>query len=231
LANEAVASMDPSQLTQDIVRRILSFHERKTILSVDGMLCAGKTTLVNSITAALNKRQLDVVRFSSDMFLLDRNKRDYFLNTKLQDLAEWFSPKEGIGVLSHLVQSSKQCRVNFMGYDRSTGTRSLDVSLEYDPTSSILLLEGLYITKWMLMLHANPTMKVFLTLSQDVSYERMVKRNTYIALSRLEYECSNIYFPAIASYCQFLRDRKIVFDVLADTSDLGTIKIQECTSL
>lgn len=139
------------------------------------------------------------------------------------DLRNWFRKNDALPMLRTLFTAQSSCTLNFSVYDRSTGKMTKDVQMTYTPKRSILLLEGIYITEWVSLVHGSHALRLFLTVKNETSYSRMLKRNTYIPRARLEYEAKNIYFPAIARYHRQLADDTISFDYIADTSDFSAI--------
>ncbi len=195
-------------------------------IAIDGQLCAGKTTIASSVEKALASNGQNVRRFSVDWFLTERDKRNYQADPRMMNLESWFDLEEAEKALNFFLgrnHSDASCAIQ--AYDRATGERSQVVSITPAQDNAFILIEGLYSLKLLETIERARVLRCYVWSSEQVSFERMLKRNTYIDRERLTFEAQHIYVPSLRTYDAMVRG-ELGFDTELVTDNFASIMVK-----
>ncbi len=173
---------------------------------IDGFTASGKSTAADGLIKLLKEEGHVVREFHADWFVIDRDKRNYKENPALMRLSSWADIPGGTKLATFLGNTKDGSHV-FSAYDRSTGKRSLEMTLEPVKSDDYFVIEGLYALK-MASKITRPAISVFFVMNEETTTNRLYARNTYIPRERLEYEVENIYLPSMREYTEEIRSMK-----------------------
>ena len=135
------------KLNKDVLYRITQTDN--SIIIIDGITCAGKTTFSNLLKKIFKKKNKNAHLISKDLFLLPRNKRisviknfknKYSLN---QNLIHYDQKK--LQKLFLHIKSKKNTKLIIKGlYDRNIGRNTKTEVFQFKK-NNVIIFEGLYI--------------------------------------------------------------------------------------
>lgn len=195
---------------------------------LDGFPCAGKSRLAKQIATALSCAGQPAVVLSTDSFLVDRSLRRYALDHAYMDLWHWYRGADLCSVWQTVLSSRSACDLRFVAYDRVEGVAREERVVNVDPTSTTVILEGLFSMR--AAGSAAADLSMFADVARDVARERILARRHYAgSRDQVLYEFDNIYVPSVEDYIRLLQDEGRQFDLVVDTSTATTMAVKGST--
>ncbi|UTT42360.1 kinase [Exiguobacterium aurantiacum] len=183
----------------DTVRQVIETayasheQERPIIVAIDGLSGAGKTTLVNQLRGIVPNEMI----FHIDDFIVERSRR---YDTGEPEAIEYYTLQWDVDLLVETLfkpLQEGQATLTLPYYDRDRD-EVINRTVEIAPTA-IVLIEGIFLLRdeW----RAYFDYVVYLDCPQEVRYERVLNRDTYIGdLSERLDKYERRYWPGETHY-------------------------------
>lgn len=203
-------------------------REKWPLVLIDGITCTGKTSLARSLSGVLAQRGHPATLLSTDMFLIDRDARNYRDDQAMKDLWNWYDHLLADRVVGAIC-ARQPSRISELVYDRSTGRADHLLDIDVDAVHSTTIFEGFSSTRLLMTRKGCLTrpLRIYLYCSYDVIRKRVNERNTYISSERREYEMREIYYPSFVNYVEMLRSRGDKYHLICNTARLESILVRE----
>lgn len=212
------------KLNKDILYRITQTDN--SIIIIDGITCAGKTTFSNLLKKIFKKKNKNAHLISKDLFLLPRNKRisviknfknKYSLN---QNLIHYDQKK--LQKLFLHIKSKKNTKLIIKGlYDRNIGRNTKTEVFQFKK-NNVIIFEGLYILED-LKKYFKVDLKILITNNVYKSLMQKIERirDKKISIDNVVKEFTSIH---LSSFKKYLLKYKFDYSLELDEKSFRMVK-------